>query len=55
VECELRTRFWIAHRMIIKRMPSSIKEKAQKSIDPKATGVKIIRKMRVYLLVDPIL
>jgi len=34
----------------MKRMPNSIREKAQISIEPKAIGVKMKSKMRVYLI-----
>jgi hypothetical protein len=37
-------------RIMIKRIPSSIIEKAQSSMEPKAMGVKIIRRMRIYLI-----
>ncbi len=41
---------WMAQRMRIKRMPSSMEEKAQSSIEPKAMGVKIMRRMRMDLM-----
>jgi hypothetical protein len=41
---------WRAHRMTIKRMPNSMIEKAQSSTDPKATGVKISKRMRMSLI-----
>jgi hypothetical protein len=41
----------MAQRMIMKRMPSSIKEKAQISIDPNAMGVKMKRKKRTNFIV----
>jgi hypothetical protein len=40
----------IAQRMKISRMPSSMMENAQSSMEPKAMGVKIIRKMRMSLM-----
>jgi hypothetical protein len=40
----------MAQRMMIKRMPSSINEKAQSSTEPKAMGVKMRRKMRMDLM-----
>jgi hypothetical protein len=36
--------------MITKRMPSSIREKAQSSMEPKATGVKISKRTRVIFM-----
>jgi hypothetical protein len=48
--CELRIKFWMAHKMIMSRMPSSIKENAQSSIEPKAMGVKIKRNIRINLM-----
>jgi len=36
--------------MMIKRIPSSIKEKAQSSMEPKAMGVKMRRRMRMSLM-----
>jgi hypothetical protein len=44
---ELRAKFWVAQRTMTRRMPSSIREKAQSSIDPKATGVKMKRIIRI--------
>jgi hypothetical protein len=41
----------IDQRMMIKRMPSSMMEKAQSSMEPKAIGVKRIRKMRMDLMI----
>jgi hypothetical protein len=41
---------WIAQRTIIKRIPSSITERAQSSIEPKIMGVKISKKMRISLI-----
>jgi hypothetical protein len=41
----------MAQRIIINRMPSSIMEKAQSSIEPKAIGVKIIKRMRMDLMI----
>jgi hypothetical protein len=38
-------------RMMIRRIPSSIKEKDQSSIEPKAIGVNIERKMRMNLII----
>jgi hypothetical protein len=40
----------MAHRIIISRMLSSIEEKAQSSIEPKAMGVKISKKMRINVI-----
>jgi len=40
----------MAQRIIISRMPSSIMEKAQSSTEPKAMGVKMMRKMRMSLM-----
>ena len=37
---------WIVPRRMMERIPSSIKEKAQISMDPKAMGVKIRRRTR---------
>ncbi len=34
----------------MRRMPSSINEKAQSSIEPKIMGVKISNKMRIYFM-----
>jgi len=48
---ELRTKFWIDQRAMRRRMPNSIKEKAQISIDPNAMGVKMRRKMRMSFIV----
>jgi hypothetical protein len=36
---------------MIKRMPSSMSEKAQSSIAPKAMGVKIIKKIRKSVMI----
>jgi len=36
--------------MMINKMPSSINEKAQSSTDPKAIGVKMIKRMRMSLM-----
>jgi hypothetical protein len=41
---------WMAQRIMIKRMPSSIREKAQTSIDPSAMGVETRRKIRISLM-----
>jgi hypothetical protein len=41
---------WIAKRIMIKRMPSSIREKAQISTEPKARGVKMIKEIRMNLI-----
>jgi hypothetical protein len=41
----------MAQRIVIKRMPNSMREKAQKSIAPKATGVKMNRRIRVSLII----
>jgi hypothetical protein len=38
-------------RTIISKMPSSMMEKAQSSMDPKAMGVKIMRKNKVSLII----
>jgi hypothetical protein len=35
---------------MIKRMPNSIRENAQMSIEPKAMGVKMKRRMRMNLI-----
>jgi hypothetical protein len=40
----------IAKRMITNRMPNSINEKAQSSMEPKAMGVNINRKIRMNLI-----
>jgi len=40
----------MAQRMMINRMPSSMREKAQSSIEPKARGVKMIRRMSINLI-----
>jgi len=40
----------MAQRIMIKRMPSSIREKAQISIDPNAMGVKMSRKIRINFM-----
>jgi hypothetical protein len=47
---EFPNKFWMAQRMIMNRMPSSIRENAQSSIEPKAMGVKIRRRIRVNLM-----
>jgi len=39
------------HRMMRRRMPSSIKEKAQISIDPNAMGVKMKSRMSMNFIV----
>jgi hypothetical protein len=39
-----------AQRIMINRMPSSMTEKAQSSTEPKAMGVKTIKKMRMDLM-----
>jgi hypothetical protein len=41
----------MAQRRTRRRMPNSIKEKAQISIDPNAMGVKIRSKMRMSFIV----
>jgi len=41
----------MAHRIIISRIPSSIREKAQSSIEPKAMGVNISKKMRINFMI----
>jgi hypothetical protein len=48
---ELITILSIVKRIIIKRIPSSIKEKAQTSIEPKAMGVNISKKMRINFMI----
>jgi len=40
----------MVQRMIIKRMPSSITEKAQRSPAPKTMGVKAKRKIRINFM-----
>jgi hypothetical protein len=40
----------MAQRMMIKRMPSSINEKAQSSTEPKAMGVKMRRRIKINLI-----
>jgi hypothetical protein len=42
---------WMAQRMMINRMPSSIREKAQSSTEPKAMGVKMIKRIKITLIV----
>jgi hypothetical protein len=42
--------FWIDQRATIKRMPSSMMEKAQISKEPKATGVKMMSSIRIDLI-----
>jgi len=42
---------WMAQRIIIKRMPNSMREKAHSSIEPKAMGVDMIRKIRMKLII----
>jgi hypothetical protein len=37
----------MAHRTTMRRMPSSIREKAQSSIEPKAIGVKMKRIIKI--------
>src|SRR4030042_4312265 len=41
---------WMAHRMTMRRMANSMIEKAQSSTEPKATGVKISKRMRISLM-----
>jgi hypothetical protein len=41
----------MAQRAMRRRMPNSIKEKAQISIDPNAMGVKMRSKIRMSLIV----
>jgi hypothetical protein len=41
---------WMAHRIMINRIPSSMSEKPQISIEPKAKGVKRIKAMRRILI-----
>jgi hypothetical protein len=41
---------WMAHRIRMTRMPSSITEKAHSSTDPKKIGVKMNRKIRMRLM-----
>jgi hypothetical protein len=38
------------NRIMIKRMPSSIREKAQSSLEPKAMGVKMMSATRINLM-----
>jgi hypothetical protein len=45
----------MAQRIIIDRIPSSIMEKAQSSIEPKAIGVKMMRRMRMSLIEELII
>jgi hypothetical protein len=40
----------MAQRMMINRMPSSMREKAWSSFEPKAMGVKMIRRMSIDLI-----
>jgi hypothetical protein len=40
----------MAQRMIMDRIPSSMREKAQKSMEAKAMGVKIKREIRMKLI-----
>jgi hypothetical protein len=42
--------FWMDQRTIISKIPSSMMEKAQSSTEPKAMGVKIIKRMRMDLM-----
>ena len=42
---------WMAQRTIIKRMPSSISEKAHSSTEPKAMGVKIRRIIKISFMI----
>jgi hypothetical protein len=44
---------WMAQRTIMRRMPTSINEKAHSSIEPKAMGVKISKKMRINFMIVP--
>jgi hypothetical protein len=41
----------MAQRIITKRMPSSINEKAHTSTEPKGMGVKISKKMRINFMI----
>jgi flagellar biosynthesis protein FlhB len=41
---------WMAQRMRINRIPSSIKENAQSSTEPKAMGVKTMREIMMNLI-----
>jgi hypothetical protein len=41
---------WMAQRIRITRMPSSTREKAHSSIEPKNIGVKIKRKIKMSLM-----
>jgi len=43
--------YWILQRIIINRIPSSINEKAQSSIEPKVMGVKISKKIRINFVI----
>jgi hypothetical protein len=43
-------KLWMVQRMMIKRMPSSIRENAQSSTEPKNIGVKIKRRIRRNLI-----
>jgi len=42
---------WQAQRTRISRIPSSIRENAQSSTEPKATGVKMIKRIKITLIV----
>jgi len=42
---------WRAQRTIMRRMPSSIDEKAQSSIEPKIMGVNISKRIRIILVI----
>ncbi len=44
------TKLCTAQTMMINKMPSSIIEKAQSSMEPKAMGVKMMRKIRISLM-----
>jgi len=46
---------WTAHRIMTKRIPRSMTEKAQSSMEPKAMGVKMIRKMRMSVIEELII
>jgi len=41
----------MAQRITISRIPSSITEKAHSSTEPKAMGVKMMRRMRMDLMI----
>jgi hypothetical protein len=41
----------MAQRMIINRIPISMREKARSSTEPKAMGVKMIKRIKITLIV----